>query len=119
MYTHWYDTQCDCQGTDEDDYFEIYYRIEDVANDSIVDENTVYTSDATVNYKYIPVDKVEDYCNGNPPKTPSFMIYIEVKKWETYLGYPTECCSNRVTIGPKTCQQFYNAYIDCDVGYLN
>ena len=117
----WSEENCDCLGTDEDNYFKISYKIIDVANGDavVVPLATVQTPNANYTGWPIPVPAVSAYCSLIHENTPVLMAYVWVWLMETYLGQPTECCSGRGEFGPYSCQEYYDAPIPCDVEELN
>lgn len=117
----WSEQNCDCQGTDEDNYFKIDYKIIDVANDDY--EVISLTTETTPNANYtnwpISVPAVSTYCGSIHDNTPSFKVYVWVWLMETYLGPPTECCAGRSENSPYTCQNFNDGIINIPQITLN
>ena len=109
----WDEQFCDCLGTDENNYFEIDYKIIDVANGNteVISLTTVQTPNANYTNWPISVSAVSTYCGSIHDNTPSLKVFVWVRLMETYLGQTTECCAGRGENGPYTCQTFANGLI--------
>lgn len=74
----WDEALCDCLGTDEDNYFEIDYKIIDVANGNteVISLTTVQTPNANYSNWHISVSAVSTYCGSIHDNTPSLKVFV-------------------------------------------
>ena len=120
LYVHWDSGNCDCLGGTAENNFKVTYSIYDDANDEYVILNkTVYTADATLDYKNIQVPEVETYCGQLHEYPPSLIASADVWLIENYTNPPTVCCSGSGEDDPRTCQYYYDNIVNVDAGDLN
>jgi len=101
---NWDAQNCDCLGTNANNYFKVIVSIYDnVANEWVVIDKIVNTSDATVDWEDVPVGEVEDYCD-EALQTPSFNVIATVILIETYTMPHVEWCEGQRVYAPFSCQ---------------
>lgn len=107
----WDDTECDCLGYDENNYFKVTISIYDEANDELVEPSiTVTTADATVDNVIISTTNIEGYCGQIHEYTPDFTIRATVWLMETSTNPETVCCTGTEGDEGVTCQELANGY---------
>ncbi len=95
----------DCQFVDlQNDRFVVAITIEDIANNTIVVNNSINIEPNDVDNSTFDLQDVQDYCGQTHQNTPNFKLYTAVRM--VNISSLTEYCFTKSTVSNLSCSDF-------------